>query len=293
MIEPVLSDDELLADIAAANRSDGVLRMWWLGQSGLLFQYEGRHLLIDPYLSESLTKKYAATDRPHQRMTRSPIASNRLSMVDVVLCSHQHTDHLDGETLQGIIAANANVRIVVPAAHVRLASERTQRPAEQLDAIDARHSLTIEEFKIHGITAAHDLPETDIDGHWVSLGFVVQFGPWTIYHSGDCVPHEGLIDQLNDYAIDVAILPINGTAPTRRVSGNFWGDEAAELAKAIHARIAIPCHYHMFSFNSVTPDLFVQSCQRLHQPYTVLQAGERWESISLRPSSSTRSTGLN
>ena len=31
----------------------------------------GRHLLLDPYLSDSLTKKYAATDKPHVRMTRA------------------------------------------------------------------------------------------------------------------------------------------------------------------------------------------------------------------------------
>ena len=32
-----------------------------------------RHLLFDPYLSESLTKKYAQTDKPHVRMTRRAV----------------------------------------------------------------------------------------------------------------------------------------------------------------------------------------------------------------------------
>ncbi|MCA9103882.1 MAG: MBL fold metallo-hydrolase [Planctomycetales bacterium] len=282
MIEPVLSDEALLADIAAANRLDGGFRLWWLGQSGFLLQYQESHWLFDPYLSDSLTAKYADSDRPHLRMTRCPIAPEKLSMVRVVTSSHHHTDHLDGPTLRGIIAANEQVRIVAPRAHQHLVSERTGRAVDQIDWIDAHHSLNIDDFRVHAITAAHDLPETDVNGQWIHLGYVVRFGPWTVYHSGDCVPHDGLAEQLGEYAIDVAILPINGTAPSRRVSGNFWGDEAAALGKAIGARLVIPCHYQMFSFNSVTPDAFVRACHEIGQPYAVLRAGERWDSANLR-----------
>ena len=59
MIEPQLADDAFLADVEAA-RGDPGLNLWWLGQSGFLIQHEGRHLLVDPYLSNSLTRKYAA-----------------------------------------------------------------------------------------------------------------------------------------------------------------------------------------------------------------------------------------
>jgi L-ascorbate metabolism protein UlaG (beta-lactamase superfamily) len=30
--------------------------LWWLGLSGFLIQWQGHHLLLDPYLSDSLTK---------------------------------------------------------------------------------------------------------------------------------------------------------------------------------------------------------------------------------------------
>ena len=74
MIEPVQSGEALLQDIASSNADDDGLRIWWFGQSGFLAQWRQRHLLFDPYLSESLTKKYAATDKPHVRMTRRPCA---------------------------------------------------------------------------------------------------------------------------------------------------------------------------------------------------------------------------
>ena len=69
MKEPLLADDAFLADVQSARVEPG-LRLWWLGQSGFLVQFEGHHLLVDPYLSDSLTRKYAETDTPHVRITR-------------------------------------------------------------------------------------------------------------------------------------------------------------------------------------------------------------------------------
>jgi len=99
MIKPILQDDAFLEDVRRAKKNPDQLHLWWLGQSGFLLQWRGQHLLIDPYLSESLTMKYAGTDKPHVRMTERLIAPERLDFVDVVTSSHNHTDHLDGETL--------------------------------------------------------------------------------------------------------------------------------------------------------------------------------------------------
>src|SRR3989442_15753655 len=59
MIRPFLQDDAFLADVCEAGRDPRQLSIWWLGQSGFLVQWHGRHLLLDPYLSDSLTTKYA------------------------------------------------------------------------------------------------------------------------------------------------------------------------------------------------------------------------------------------
>jgi L-ascorbate metabolism protein UlaG (beta-lactamase superfamily) len=73
----------------------------------------------------------------------------------------------------------------------------------------------------------------------------------------------------------LAILPINGADPRRRVAGNMWGRDAADLADDIHARLVVPCHYDMFEFNTETPDEFIAACQGHGQAYKVLQCGER------------------
>ena len=87
-----------------------------------------------------------------------------------------------------------------------------------------------------------------------------------------------MVDLLKTHAIDIALLPVNGRAPERRVSGNLWGREAAQLAHAIGAKIAIPCHYEMFEFNTASPDEFIAECEQLNQGYKVLRCGEKlWQ----------------
>src|SRR5882757_5995388 len=106
MIEPLLKDDALLVDLKAAALDADHFHLWWLGQSGFLVQWQNHHLLLDPYLSDSLTKKYASTDKPHVRMTELVVAPERLNFIDVVTSSHNHTDHLDRETLLPLRAVN-------------------------------------------------------------------------------------------------------------------------------------------------------------------------------------------
>ena len=137
MIKPVLQDDALLADVAAARREGGKLHLWWLGQSGFLVQWQGRHLLLDPYLSDSLTRKYAGTDKPHVRLTERVVAPERLGFVEVVTSSHNHTDHLDAETLGPILRAKPSVAVLVPEANRAATAERLQVAADSLHGLDA------------------------------------------------------------------------------------------------------------------------------------------------------------
>ena len=137
MIQPVLQGNAFLEDILRAKQDPNHLHLWWLGQSGFLIQWQGYHLLLDPYLSDSLTKKYANTDKPHVRMTERIIAPERLDFIDVVTSSHNHTDHLDGETLIPLLQANPNLKLIISRANVNFAAERLQVLPERLTPIRA------------------------------------------------------------------------------------------------------------------------------------------------------------
>jgi L-ascorbate metabolism protein UlaG (beta-lactamase superfamily) len=277
MIEPAQSDDELLADIRTGNPDGDGLRVWWLGQSGFLLQWNGSHLLFDPYLSESLTKKYADTDKPHVRMTKRPIDPQQLDMIDVITSSHNHTDHLDAETLQPLLRSNPQAAMVVPAANRDFAAERLGQPASTLTVLDAAESTSVKGFQLHAVPAAHEQLDRNEQGQFRYVGYVVEFGPWTVYHSGDTIRYDGMDEILRRWQIDIAFLPINGSLPERRVSGNLWGREAAELAKDIGAKLTIPCHYEMFQFNTVSTDEFRTAADELGIRVAVLQCGERFD----------------
>lgn len=275
MIQPGLAGEAFLADVNEAARVPDALHLWWLGQSGFLVLWQGSHLLIDPYLSDSLTEKYAATDKPHVRMTERVIAPERLDFVDVVTSSHNHTDHLDGETLRPLLGVNPQLSLIVPAANREFAAERLQVAPGRLTPIRVGEPLMLAPFTFHAVPAAHEGIEQDAQGRHRFIGLVIEAGPWTLYHSGDTVRYEGMVEQLQQWPIDVALLPINGNDPARRVPGNLSGPEAVQLAQEIGAEVVVPCHYEMFEFNTVSPDAFVEAAGRAGQGYRLLRNGQR------------------
>ncbi len=263
---------DLLDDIRAHRGSPGV-RVWWLGQSGFLVHWNGRYLLLDPYLSDSLTKKYENTDKPHVRMKPLVVDPARLGMIDVVTSSHNHTDHLDAETLNPLRAANPGLQMVIPEANRAFVATRLGSDPNWPVGLNDGESKQIGPFKFHAIASAHEELDRTPEGLFPYLGYVVEIGGFMLYHPGDCVLYSGLPEKLKCFSIDLAMLPINGSLRQRHVAGNFWGREAAQLAKDGGIRLVIPCHYDMFEFNTVTPDEFIEHCERLGQPYRILTGG--------------------
>ena len=114
---------------AKENATPDAFDIWWLGQSGFLIQWNGTCLLFDPYLSDSLTKKYADTTKPHTRMSELVIDPALLDTIDIVTSSHNHTDHLDAETLLPILHNNPEIVFIIPEANRSFVCERLKCPA--------------------------------------------------------------------------------------------------------------------------------------------------------------------
>ena len=281
MIQPVLSHQALLDDIDTQNAvgNKDFFNVWWLGQSGFLIQFDRSHLLFDPYLSDSLTRKYAETDKPHVRMTELCVDPSQLNFIDVVTSSHNHTDHLDAETLWPLMKANREISLAVPVANQVFAAERLKVDPTRLTPIQVGQPISFGPFMLTAVPAAHNEIQVDQNGNHHFIGIVAQFGKWAVYHSGDTLLYDDMIDHLSPFDIDLALLPINGNRPERRVAGNLFGREAAYLANEIGAGHVIPCHYDMFEFNTEPTEEFEEECKRLGVPYSVLKCGERWQSL--------------
>ncbi|MEN3940870.1 MBL fold metallo-hydrolase [Prosthecobacter sp. SYSU 5D2] len=275
MLLPLQQDAPLLHDIASVPSDQNRLDLWWLGQSGFLIKWADHSFLFDPYLSDSLTKKYATTDKPHVRMTARCLDPAHLTGLTLVTASHLHTDHLDAETLIPIAHSHPGLPLFLPGPIIPDAQARLgDAPFTYLPLTHGQRHQE-KDWSIEGVAAAHNDLKTDDQGRHHYIGFILRCGPFTLYHSGDTLWHDGLIETLRPFGCDLMLLPINGNKPERRVAGNLNGTEAAALAKACRARLVVPCHYDMFEFNTVTPEEFQHACARLHQPHRILQNGEK------------------
>lgn len=273
MIAARLKDKELLKEIEQFASDKINFHLWWLGQSGFLLTFRGERVLLDPYLSDSLTLKYASTDKPHVRMSERVIQPGSLKNISIVTSSHNHTDHLDGETLIPILSNNPGICFIIPEANRKFVCDRVKCDEHFPVGLDQGKSVTVGSFTFFGVPASHNEIEKDEYGRCKFMGYVIKFGGFTVYHSGDTLLYEGMAGLLKPYKIDVALLPINGNDPKRGVAGNLDAEEAVELAKAADIKLVIPCHYDMFTFNTADPAGFISLAERAGLRYEVLKPG--------------------
>lgn len=278
LIKAVNKDEELIAEMDSLMRDENHFHLWWLGQSGFLLQWNGKRVLIDPYLSDSLTKKYLTTGKPHTRMSELVVKPELLKDISVVTSSHNHTDHLDAETLIPILKNNPQIKFIIPEANRVFVAERVKCEKNFPLGLNDGKTVTIDGFIFHGIPAKHNEIERDENRNCKYMGYIIEFGKYKVYHSGDTLWFDEMINLLKPFNVDVAMLPINGNKPERKVAGNLDCKEAPTLGKAINANSVIPCHYDMFTFNTADVNDFIKESERIHQPYKVLNGGGRFTS---------------
>lgn len=276
LIKAFKKDEELISEMDSLLKDENGFHLWCLGQSGYLLQWNGKRVLIDPYLSDSLTKKYLTTEKPHTRMSELVVKPELLKNISVVTSSHNHTDHLDAETLIPVLNNNPSIQFIVPEANRIFVADRVKCKNDFPIGLNDGKSVMIDGFTFHGIPAKHNEIDRDGNGNCKYMGYVIEFGGYKIYHSGDTLWFDEMIDLLKPFNVDVALLPINGNKPERKVAGNLDCKEAAVLGKAINAKVAIPCHYDMFEFNTADVNEFVKESEKIHQPFVVLKGGERF-----------------
>lgn len=246
-----------LVDPAHAPRTGEVV-LYWLGQAGFVIDCGGTRMLIDPYLSDSLADKYRGTHYPHVRMMPAPLVPADLDRLDLVLCTHRHTDHMDPGTLQPLARRFPDLRFVVPAASRDEAMKRCGVGAARLIEVNAGARVQVlDGCFVTPIASAHETLDADDEGRYPWLGYVIEACGVRLYHSGDCIPYPALVERVAAQQPDLALLPVNGRDAARSgngVPGNFTLDEAIALARTAQVPTLLAHHYGLFDFNTVSPE---------------------------------------
>jgi hypothetical protein len=157
--------------LAATAPAAGSVAIAWLGQAGFLIRTASHTLLIDPYLSDFLARKYRGREFPHERLVPPPLAVADIARLDLVLCTHRHSDHMDPDTLAEIATRHPACRFVIPAADVDHARS-LGLPADRLLAIDAGETLApAAGLSVAAVPAAHESLDRDAAGRCRFLGY--------------------------------------------------------------------------------------------------------------------------
>lgn len=265
----MLTGSELVADIDSASPPHGRVAFWWLGQHGFVCKAGGKVFYFDPYL------------RPDERRRIKPLLKPEdAAHADFVLCSHDHSDHIDPTAIPGMAQAAKGARFVVSRRH-RERMLGLGVPEERLVLLDPEQAFEADGVRITGLKQKHEFFEADERG-WPFMGFVVEAGGAAIYHSGDTLLYDGMAAALKRWDLTVMFVPINGRDAERyrrNCLGNMTYQEAVDLSGELRPGLVVPAHYEMLPGNTEDPGKFLDY---LHAKFPEQRAwvgrhGERFE----------------
>jgi L-ascorbate metabolism protein UlaG (beta-lactamase superfamily) len=264
---------DLIGRIDALEVGERSLAFWGLGQVGVAIKGPTGVLYVDPYLTDS--------DGEGGSLPRTfppPLAPAEVTNASAVVLTHVHIDHSDPHTVLPLSEASPDARFVAP-----FTSNDTLVEAgldeKRILVPEIGEPVEIAWSRITAVPSAHTELERDPERGYPYLGYVIEWNNVTVYHAGDTVVYDGLIETLSAWDIDVAFVPINGRdyfRTGRGIIGNTDLRETAELTETLDIGLIVPTHYDLIEGNTVDPGHFVSHLYGLNpmRPQKLLRPSE-------------------
>lgn len=189
----------------------------WTGQASVKIPGLGPNIYVDPYYLKSEDK------------------------ADIVLITHSHQDHLSIGDLRKV--CHEQTTIIAPS---DVAMKIKSIPQKETIIVAPGDTVKVDNVTIHAVhmynvIKTHYHPKSN---KWV--GYTITGNGVTVYHAGDTER----IPEMKDIQCDIALLPLGQTYTMNSV------EDAAESAKDVKAKLAVPIHYGMYEGSISDADKF-------------------------------------
>ena len=213
----------------------------WGGHSTLLLSLDGKLILTDPILSEYCSPVQFAGPK---RYTPPALDKNILSMVDLVLISHNHYDHLDYNT---VMLVGNRAKWIVP---LGLKPWFKEQGIFEVNEYDWWDEDLVEGLKITCLPSQHWSKRTvlkEFDTLWAS--WAVEYKRFKFWFAGDTGYNAYQFKEIGEKAgpFDFSAIPIGGYDP-RWFMSNFHINprEALEIHLDVKSKQSIGIHWGTF-----------------------------------------------
>jgi L-ascorbate metabolism protein UlaG (beta-lactamase superfamily) len=266
---PATARDDLRAESARLSaapfvENDGSLlraatrpALTWIGHASFLIQLGGVSALIDPIFSERILAI--------KRLVPPGLTRAALPKIDVVLVTHNHRDHMDAASLEGL---DRSVHAIVPRG---LGGWFEKRGFANVSELEWWQDVRVGATRFTFVPSQHWSQRGPFDRN-ASLwgGFVIDDDERRVYHSGDTAYFDGFGEigaRLGP--IDAAMLPIGAYEPRWFMKGQHMNPEDAVRAfRDLGAQRFVAMHWGTFKLTDEPigePPAFVRDEWRKYQ----------------------------
>jgi len=252
----------------------------WIGQSSILLNHNGFTVLTDPHFSDRASPVGFAGPK---RVTPTPFQIKDLPVIDVVLISHNHYDHLDRASIEDLIAYQPSIKFFVP---LGLAKTLMGWGAKDVTELDWWQAATLDGIEILPTPVQHWSKRSFFDRNkslWA--GWMIKWSDFSFYFAGD----SGYSDDFKETARRVgsptlAAIPIGAYEPRDFMKAAHMNpEEAVQTFVDLGAKYAVAIHWGTFKLTTEQMD---EPTVRLRKSLTnhdialhrfrALQHGEKW-----------------